>query len=661
MSLSITHGFARQLPRLPIVLLGVLLLGRCLPAYSQGLRVTAALPAPYAAMVAPDTWVGVQLSQPLDAATALVLPVHAARGGGYRGGDTYVTGNSINFDPTLNFMPGDLVSVTIPASFRSTNGSAATPYVYQFTTAVTGGSGVFDAGTTLTYMQGMGSGPMGVVATDLTHDGLVDLAVANHRSGTISLFRGQNNGEFKIYSGVAIGRGAFVVTAADFNRDGLPDLCTANAVSNTVSVCLNAGSGMFNPSVELPMENFPIDIEAADIDGDADQDILCLSYDGTVRLFRNDGRGNFPTLMSSLVPVGLHPGAVAVGDLNQDGQLDFVTANSGNNTVSILLNTGTGTFVVAPPATMSIYSGEVALADVDLDGDLDLLTGGYNSIHASLNDGQGNFGPATATPIAGSSVSLAPADLNGDGAPDVLSANANDQTLSVLLNDGTGRFQASNLSVPGRPYRIIAVDVDQDDDLDMVSVDEGGNTLSVRLNQPSALPTLAVHPGTAPAGTRVTLQGADFTGATAVTFNGARAGAGTFTVTSPSTIAVTVPAKATSGRVFVTTPRGVVASATSFTVAALPTAASTKVADAVVRVFPNPAHHSVTVMLPAAGTATVRATLYNNLGQLQRQQAAEVTAAHPTFVFSTVDLSPGAYILHLHTPAGTHVKRILIE
>ena len=66
-----------------------------------------------------------------------------------------------------------------------------------------------------------------------------------------------------------------------------------------------------------------------------------------------------------------------------------------------------------------------------------------------------------------------------------------------------------------------------------------------------------------PVGTSVTISGTNFTGATAVTFNGASA---SFTVTSPTAIQATVPAGATTGPLSVTTPGGTVTSFNAFTV-----------------------------------------------------------------------------------------------
>src|SRR5437879_1987520 len=63
--------------------------------------------------------------------------------------------------------------------------------------------------------------------------------------------------------------------------------------------------------------------------------------------------------------------------------------------------------------------------------------------------------------------------------------------------------------------------------------------------------------------TSVTINGTNFTGATAVLFNGASA---SFTVASATTITATVPSGATTGPISVTTSAGTASSAGSFTV-----------------------------------------------------------------------------------------------
>lgn len=82
---------------------------------------------------------------------------------------------------------------------------------------------------------------------------------------------------------------------------------------------------------------------------------------------------------------------------------------------------------------------------------------------------------------------------------------------------------------------------------------------------PPAPPVLdAFTPASGPVGTEVTIKGSGFSGATAVTFNGAPASS--FTIDSGAQIRAVVPAGATSGKLVVTTSVGSATSAASFTV-----------------------------------------------------------------------------------------------
>ena len=95
------------------------------------------------------------------------------------------------------------------------------------------------------------------------------------------------------------------------------------------------------------------------------------------------------------VGVGMEPTHVALGDMDGDGDLDVLTANSGANTVSIRLNDGTGSFGGGTDFGVGTYPYGMAVGDVDGDGDLDVLTANYgasgtgNTVSVRLNNGTG--------------------------------------------------------------------------------------------------------------------------------------------------------------------------------------------------------------------------------------------------------------------------------
>jgi hypothetical protein len=86
-------------------------------------------------------------------------------------------------------------------------------------------------------------------------------------------------------------------------------------------------------------------------------------------------------------PTGLAPVAVAIADLNGDGHLDLVVANSAANTVSVLLGTGTGSFGAKADFPTGLAPVAIAIADLNRDGDSDLVVANQaaNAVSVLLN------------------------------------------------------------------------------------------------------------------------------------------------------------------------------------------------------------------------------------------------------------------------------------
>lgn len=136
---------------------------------------------------------------------------------------------------------------------------------------------------------------------------------------------------------------------------------------------------------------------------------------------------------------GKGPTWVAAGDFNGDKKLDLAVSNGTDNTVSVLLGNGDGTFQghVDYPADTSLWA--VAVGDVNGDGKRDLVVAS-GSDGLLLGNGDGTF--QAMVPLftrALQSYAVAVGDLNGDGKPDLVfvsSAYGN----QVLLGNGDGTF-----------------------------------------------------------------------------------------------------------------------------------------------------------------------------------------------------------------------------
>src|SRR5207249_4271662 len=131
---------------------------------------------------------------------------------------------------------------------------------------------------------------------------------------------------------------------------------------------------------------------------------------------------------------------------NLDGKLDLAVANSNSNTVSVLLNTtapgaATPSFAAKQDFATGTTPRSITEGDLNGDGELDLAVANANSNTVSVLLNTSGLGAATsifATKqdfVTGTTpLSVTVGDLNVDGKLDLAIANNNSSTVSVLLN-----------------------------------------------------------------------------------------------------------------------------------------------------------------------------------------------------------------------------------
>src|ERR1700723_358186 len=102
---------------------------------------------------------------------------------------------------------------------------------------------------------------------------------------------------------------------------------------------------------------------------------------------------SFSSTPSSSVAVGTQPTGLVTGDFNGDGKIDLAVANSGSNTVSILLGNGDGTFTAATPVAVGSGPAWLVTGDFNEVGILDLAVvhSGSNTVSILLGNGDGTF------------------------------------------------------------------------------------------------------------------------------------------------------------------------------------------------------------------------------------------------------------------------------
>jgi Flp pilus assembly secretin CpaC len=158
------------------------------------------------------------------------------------------------------------------------------------------------------------------------------------------------------------------------------------------------------------------------------------------------------------VNVGNNPVALVAGNFTGGTLPELAVVNKNDNSITILLNQGNGSFVqqgnspivlakseTAPVAIAAgifgntlVNSSGVTIAPVDLV----IANSTSNNVTVLLGNGDGTFQEAKGSPYAAGKnpSAIVVADFNGDGNPDFAVANRGDNTISVFKGDGKGGF-----------------------------------------------------------------------------------------------------------------------------------------------------------------------------------------------------------------------------
>ncbi len=334
----------------------------------------------------------------------------------------------------------------------------------------------------------VGASPNFLSTADVNGDGRVDLITANFSASTLTVLTNNGNGGYTNSGTYFVGPNPVAVMAADVNGDGRPDLIAAVHGNNTLVIYTNNGSGGFVTNAAYSSGSGPVFASViTNVDGLGHTAIICANQNANTLLVltNNGGTGVFGS--NATYTVGAFPSTILTVEINGDGKLDLVTANSTGNSMTVLTNNGAGIFglYATVPAT-GVGSGQssIAAADINGDGRMDLISANSASlVMVQTNNGAGGFGLYGSYPAGANAHSVVAADVNNDGRMDLICANDSAGSLTVLLNAGNGTFVTSGtLSVGASPVSLAAVDVNGDGRVDLVSCNFSPSTLTVYTN-----------------------------------------------------------------------------------------------------------------------------------------------------------------------------------
>lgn len=297
--------------------------------------------------------------------------------------------------------------------------------------------------------------------------------------------------------GAPLGRPPWIahVIAVDLDKDGLLDVVGCEAQDSTIFWDRQVSRGKFEEKVLATAMKAPVHVEAVDIDGDGDLDLLVSSMGevfpnndriGTIFILENDGHENFTP--HAVLEHAERVCDVRAADLNGDGKLDLAAAQFGYDQGSVAWLERKGPWEFERHVLLEL-SGAINVCIDDFNGDgrpdiVAIISQQWEELYYFENNGHGfdkkRIWGSTNEDYGSSGISVC--DLNGDGRPDILYTNGDGfgpaatpgprpwHGVQWFENLGGGKFEFHRLGDLAGAYGPIGVDLDGDGKMDVVAV-----------------------------------------------------------------------------------------------------------------------------------------------------------------------------------------------
>lgn len=286
------------------------------------------------------------------------------------------------------------------------------------------------------------------------------------------------------------------IAVGDLNGDGKDDILVVHQSScsdgtSNIDVLISNGDGSFTQGANYPITNTNLAGGVlADVSSDGKRDIVVVdqAVPANVWTLLGNGNGTFQT-PTSVALSGTSGNGDVFSDLNGDGLLDIAEMDSDTNELTIYLATSATTYAsaVSYPTSDTVEDAcSLSAGDLTGDGKPEVVNANCNdnTLTVYVNNGDGTFQTgvyyaAGLSAPSGTTADLYPeavtiADMNGDGKADIISSNDNSADVTILLGNGDGTVTVPSIgyAVGGYPYQpAIVGDFNGDGNVDLVVAD----------------------------------------------------------------------------------------------------------------------------------------------------------------------------------------------
>jgi hypothetical protein len=279
-----------------------------------------------------------------------------------------------------------------------------------------------------------------LAVADLNGDGIQDVIFSDVGNDLIWICVGDNTGHFTQKTELNDQNPSSMIFLGDFNRDGKTDVIGYEHLAGRAAVYLGTGNATFAPPVYYGGPDNIGSMLVKDMDGDGQPDMVITGFDNVLRVLHGNSDGTFTATLSLPVPVaanGMYPTLLDIQDFNHDGTLDMALESLDG--VHILIGQGGFNFSPFQPAPVSSFPGPAAIGDLNQDTNIDFVFPVSGGLAILYGKPDGSLRSADAYDLRYIVSSATLADFNGDGKTDV-AAGVDAINPRILTGNGDGTF-----------------------------------------------------------------------------------------------------------------------------------------------------------------------------------------------------------------------------